>query len=312
MAAIRPVRAVPFGRRSAIQAFRIVRGPRSIVLSGILPLLLAMVFLFGCSPSEEETDFLAQKALLMRQNRGLREMIAEAERGSMVPKDRFLIGIDQSIVASLLKTELPIERPLGKHFVVRIEQATVLLRDKFGTIVLDGEVHRPQTPDRKTAVRVHGGLGAVAIDTTTDMLSIQIAIDHIDLVRAGLLEGVLGRDGKKFLAVKGRDLLQEALPSLRVPVVLGRSIRVPSVSEGAVQLDSLVVPLNLSVERVLAARNKLWVTLNAQVGAVKGAEGGLGVVIKKKRKSPAPNSGPQNQPASQDTGSASNSGERRS
>jgi hypothetical protein len=252
------------------------------ILRGIVCLLLVSGLLAGCAPSEEESTFLARKALLQRQNQGIRELIAEAERGSMVPVDRFLIGIDEKIVSDLFDAQLPLERPMGKRFIVRLERATVLLRDKFGVITIEGSIHRPATPDRKTAVRIFGGLGAVVIDSTTDMLNIQIAIDHIELLQAGVLEAVIGRGGKKFLAQKGRTMLQEALPSLRVPVALGRRIHVPAVQEEAIRLDSLVVPLNLSVERVIAARNKLWVTLNADVGRVTGAEEGLGVVVKKK------------------------------
>jgi hypothetical protein len=59
---------------------------------------------------------------------------------------------------------------------------------------------------------------------------------------------------------------------------------VPPIREGAIQLDSLVVPLHLSVERVIAAGKKLWVTLHAEVGAVTGAERGLAVDVKKKKK----------------------------
>lgn len=248
----------------------------------IICLLLASGFLAGCAPSEEESVFLGRKALLERQNRGIRELIAEAARGSMVPADRFLVGIDEKIVGDLFSAQLPLERPLGKRFVVRLESATILLRDKLGVVTIEGIIYRPATPDRKTAVRILGGLGAVVVDSTTDMLSINIAIDHIELLQAGALESVLGRGGKKFLAEKSRILLQDALPSLRIPVALARKIRIPAIEEGGVRLDSLVVPLNLSVERVIAARNKLWVTLNAEIGRVTGAEEGLGVVIQKK------------------------------
>ena len=245
-----------------------------------VPLLL--VLLAGCAPSEEEVSFESRRALLMRQNQGIRELIQEQEKGSLVPTGRFLVGVGETLVEDLLRSQLPIQRPLGKRFIVRLDSATVLLRDKFGSITLEGEIHRPATPDRKTAVRVYGGLGAVTIDPETKVLRVQIAIDHIELLQAGLLEGVLGAGGKKFLAQKGRELLQDALPRLEVPVRLGRSIHVPAIQEGAIQLDSLLIPLDLSVERVLAARGKLWATLHAEVGKVRGAEEGLGVAVKKK------------------------------
>jgi hypothetical protein len=179
--------------------------------------------------------------------------------------------------------------------MVRLESATLLLRDKFGAITIEGNLHRRATPERKTAVRIFGGLGAVTIDPATDLLSISIAIDHIELLQAGILESILGRGGKKFLAQKGRAYLQDAMPNLQIPVALARNISIPAVQEGAINLDSLSIPLNLSVERVIAASGKLWVTLDAEVGKVTGAKTGLGVAVKKK-----PKSAPQN-PAKPDT-----------
>jgi len=259
----------------------------------ILSVLFAAFLLSGCVPSEEETDYLARKALLQRQNQGIRELIAEAEQGTLVPADRFLIGLDEKIVGDLFRSQLPLERPIGERFIIRLEKAEVSLRDKYGAITIESSVHRRASPERGVAVRVFGGLGAVAIDPETGQLSISIAIDHIELLQAGVLESILGAGGKKFFAEKGRELLQDVIPNLQVPVVLGREIQIPALEEGGVRLDSLAVPLNLSVDRVIAAGGKLWVTLNAEVGKVTGAEEGLGVEVKKKprkgnKSSPAP------------------------
>ena len=111
-----------------------------------------------------------------------------------------------------------------------------------------------------------------------------IAIDHIEILQAGRLETVLGPGGKKLLAEKGRPLIQGALPQLEIPVVLGSSIKIPALQEEGIQLDSLLIPLHLSIERVIAAGGRLWVTINADVGTVTGAEEGLGVAVKKKPK----------------------------
>ena len=258
--------------------------------------LLAVILLTGCGPSAQETEFVAQKALLERQNRGIRELIAEAEQGSLVPADRFLVGIDERIVAELLRSQLPMERPLGKRFIVHLDSATVLLRDKFGAITIEGDVHRPATPQRKTKVRIHGGLGTVVIDPNTDLLNITIAIDRLELLQTGILDKVLGHGGKKFMAEKGRGMLQDALPTLKIPVGLAQRIRLPAIRESALQLDSLVVPLSVSVERVIAAGGKLWVTVDAEVGKVTGAEEGVGVSVKRRPKSaavPAPKPAPE-------------------
>jgi hypothetical protein len=259
-------------------------GPTTNVAALAVLLALAATGV-GCAPSDQEAGYHAKRALLVRQNQGIRELVQEAEKGTLLPEDRFLIGVDESIVADLLRAELPLERPIGKRFVVRLESAQVHFRDKYGEIVLEGNAFRPETADRRTAVRVHGGLGAVVIDPATDLLTIAIAIDDLEILQAGILENVLGRGGKKLLAQTAKEKLGDALPKIRVPVGLAHDVRVPSIREGALQLDSLRIPLDLSVERVIAARQKLWITLDAKVGEIAGAEEGLGVSVGKKKKS---------------------------
>ncbi len=233
----------------------------------------------GCAPSEEEVAYLSQKALLLRQNQGISELIAEAEQGTLIPTDRFLIGLDEQIIGDIFRSQLPLERPLGDKLVIRLEKAELSLRDKYGAIVIEGSVHRRATPDRRVSVRVHGGLGAVSIDPDDGRLNIAIAIDQIMVLQAGLLDRALGAGGKKFFAAKGRELLQEAIPDLQVPVVLAKDIQIPALDEGDIKLGALTVPLNVSVDRVLASGGKLWVTLNAEVGKMTGAEAGIGVEV---------------------------------
>src|SRR5262245_1994032 len=129
----------------------------------------ALALFAGCAPSEDEIDFNVRKAVLERQNQGIRELIAEAERGTLVPSDSFLVGIDERVIAQVLSSQLPYERPLGKRFIIHLDKAEVKLRDKYGLVTLEGNIHRPSTPDRRTAVRVIGGLGAVTIDSTTNL-----------------------------------------------------------------------------------------------------------------------------------------------
>lgn len=256
-------------------------GTRGIIVFAIGAVLV------GCAPSSEEATYRARRERLLRQNQGIRELIEEQERGSLVPTGRFLVGLDETIVRDLLRSQLPFERVLDKNFMVRLDSAEVLLRDKYGAIILSGVLYRAATPQRTTRVRVHGALGDVTIDPVTDRMRIGIAIEHVELLEAGLLEGVLGRAGKRLVANKGRELLQEKIPDIEVPVALAQRIAIPAIQGGGLVLDSLSVPLNVSVERVLAASGKLWVTVNAEVGPVTGADSGLAVAIKKKKKRPA-------------------------
>jgi len=242
-------------------------------------LVFVVLALVGCAPSSEESSYAARRAALQRQNQGIRELIAQAERGSLVPTDRLLVGVDEKVVGELLRSQLPFDLALGKELVVRLSDATVLLRDNIGRFGLEGEIHRAGSADRRTAVHVTGGLGVVRIDPKLGLLTMSIALDRVELEDGGPLEKVLGPGGKRFVAENARGLLQAALPPLQVPIVFTQDLHVPAFHDGPLQLDSLVVPFGTSVERVLAVEGKLWVTLRAGIGQVSRAGSGLGIDV---------------------------------
>src|SRR5262245_884109 len=67
---------------------------------------LLLGLLAGCAPSDREVEYEARKALLQRQNKGIRELIEEEQRGSLVSNDRFLIGLDEKVVERLFRSQL--------------------------------------------------------------------------------------------------------------------------------------------------------------------------------------------------------------
>lgn len=250
----------------------------------LLAATLLAVLASGCGPSEEEVQFQARRAELERRAQGLRELVAEAEQGSLIPSDRFFVGVGEQLVEDLFRSQLPLEQPLEDRFVVRLERAEMEFDDKYGAVRIEGRIHPVRFPDRRVALRIEGGLGEASIDPETGMLRVRVAIDHIDIAEAGGLEELLGRGAIRYLGDKGRALLEEAIPPIEVPVTLERAVPVPAVAEGGVRFAALEVPLEVSVERVLALGGKLWVSFDADVGPVKGGEDGLGVEIRKKPK----------------------------
>ena len=247
-------------------------------------LLAAATAAPACGPSEEQVQYEARKAELERRVQGLQELVASAEQGSLIPTDRFFVGVGEDLVEDLFRSQLPLEQPLEDRFVVRLESAEMDFDDKYGAVRIAGRIHPVKFPSRQVALRIEGGLGEASIDPATGILRVRIAIDHIDIAEAGGLEQLLGRGVIRYLGGKGRDLLEEAIPPIEVPVTLERAVPVPAVEQGGVRFAALEVPLEVSVEQVLAIGGKLWVSFDADVGPVKGGEGGLGVEIRKKPK----------------------------
>jgi hypothetical protein len=256
----------------------------------IAPLVLAASAV-ACGPSEEQAAYEARKIALERRIRGLEELVAEAGKVSLIPTDRFFVGVDEKLAGDLFRSQLPLEQPLEDRFVVRLEAAEMRFHDKYGAVRIEGRVFPKSLPSRSVALRIDGGLGAAEIDPVSGILRVAIAIDHIDVAEAAGLEGMLGGGVIRYLGAKGREILQDAIPAIEVPVALSQSVPVPAVEEKGVRLGALEVPLEVSVERVLAAGGKLWVSFDAKVGPVKGGENGLGVEIDKKPKPSAPGQG---------------------
>jgi hypothetical protein len=244
----------------------------------------ALLAALACGPSEEEVRYQARKAELERRARGLGELVAEAERGSLIPTDRFFVGVGEQLVEDLFRSQLPLEQPLEDRFVVRLERAEMDFDDKYGAVRIEGRIRPARFPERQVALRIEGGLGEASVDPQTGLLRVRVAIDHIGVAEAGGLEKLLGRGAINYLGDKGRDLLEEAIPPIEVPVQLERAVPVPAVAQGGVRFAALEVPLEVSVERVLAVGGKLWVSFDARVGPVKGGEQGLGVEIHKRPK----------------------------
>jgi hypothetical protein len=257
-------------------------------IPGVLATAALSLCVAACGPSEEQAAYEARKIALERRIRGLTELVAEAEKGSLIPTDRFFVGVDEKLVGDLFRSQLPLEQPLEDRFVVRLESAEMRFRDKYGAVRIEGRIHPKAWPSRSVALRIEGGLGAAEIDPATNMLRVAIAIDHIEVAEAAGLEGMLGGGAIRYLGAKGREILQQAIPAIEVPVTLSQAVPVPAVEEKGVRLGALEVPLEVSVERVLAAGGKLWVSFDAQVGAVKGGDGGLGVDIDRKPKPKEP------------------------
>lgn len=259
-------------------------GRRGVRLGLVLCAVLAAA---GCGRSDDEAAYRARKAELERRIQGMRELLAEAERGSLVPRDRFAVGVDERLLGALFASQLPWERPVAGVFVLRLESAVMRFHEKYGTVQIQGRMRLRPFSGGELALRLVGGLAGAEVDPETGVLRLRVAIDHIDLLEARGLAGLLGRGALNYLGGAMRDALVPAIPPVEVPVTLEHAVPIPAVAAGGVSFSALEVPLEVSVEKVFAAGGKLWVVFDAQVGPVRGGEGGLGVEIRRGAK-PAP------------------------
>jgi hypothetical protein len=261
-------------------------------LSFHISIALTLASLLGCFPSDEETRFTAQRALLQRQVQGLGQLAVEVERGALLPPGHFVVGVSEELAADVLRTQLPMERELGDRFVVRLESAEMRFRDRFGEVRIVGTIHWKRAPRHRWALRITGGLGSAKLKPDTGKIQLSIAIDDVQVLGTKGLERVFSSSAARYLGGKGRQALTSALPPLEIPVQFETALSLPAIEKEEVGLGHVKVPIEASVDGLVAANQKLWVIFKAEIGPVEGADGGLRIDVHARPGPPAGRKGP--------------------
>jgi hypothetical protein len=230
---------------------------------------LAVLLAAGCRDDPGPQRIIAQELAITRQIEGLRELIATAERGSLVPSDRVIIAVEEQLVRDLAQLALPREEVIGGRFRVRLEQADVRFQDKWGSVRLDGRVRPAEgsAEDMFAEVAVFGLMDAVEVDPTTGELSGKVTPLGFEVRRVG----VYGESsaGRRMLEAFGRTRLQDlsALTfPVHFPVRLEQEVVLGGLADGPVRIHPAKVPLKFSVHDVSAHGERLWVTVDVAEG----------------------------------------------
>jgi hypothetical protein len=227
-------------------------------------LICAFLFL-GCHRREAHEVTMARATAESRraQIANLEQMIAQAERGELVTTDQIAIGISEDLVMSLLKVSFPPEILVAKRLRVRFESVQTLFRGGQAGILFRAKGTSVDVPDASATLELGGGLEEFKFEG--GKLSSRVKLRHFSIVEssigdlaAGVLDGV----------IRGNlEIIQNAIPHIEIPVQLEQSIKIGGLNEGAVVAKPGVLPLSISVSRVLPANQRLWVLLEAKAGS---------------------------------------------
>jgi len=243
-----------------------------LLLAALLP-FAATLALTACRSDRAPERVIAQEVALTRQIEGLRQLVAAAERGSLVPSDRVVIAVEEELVRDVAQLALPREEVVGGRYRVRLEKVDVRFRDKWGSVRLDGRVG-PAGPaedgegDVFADLTVFGLIDAVDVDPASGVLSARVTPIGFEVGKVGMYgESATGR---RLLEAFGRTRLED-LASLtvpvRLPVRLEQQISLGGLSEGPVRLHPATVPLKLAVADVSAHGQRLWVSVEVTSGS---------------------------------------------
>jgi hypothetical protein len=225
----------------------------------IAPVLL----LAACQRSEsvEAARARAAEGFLVAQVHELKELVARAESGQLVTKDRIAIGIAEEAVKALVDASLPQEQVFGERVTVRIESAQAYFRGNNAALVFQASARgkRLQTPAR---LELGGRLADFRIES--GVLKASVALAHFKVIEAP--GGDLASDVLERLAKDNADALARLIPPLELPVSLKQSIEIAGLDEGVVTTKSGVLPLEIAVAETIPVNQRLWILLDVKAG----------------------------------------------
>jgi hypothetical protein len=236
----------------------------------LLPLLAVAACAAACSKPLPPPS--ADREVLQRQRDGLAALLKDAEAGPLVPFDRVLVVLDQALVEDLLASAVPYERVISRYRI-RVTGATVRFEDGFALVRLDGRASLAASPESAAFadISVFGGLDVLDVDPESGLLRGEVRVIAVDARRVTVMGVGAPADAEELIEQLGRERLDAfgALASrLQIPVRLERAVTLPGVGpQGGVKIAPATIPLQVGVRQVRALRGKLWVSIDAAVGA---------------------------------------------
>ena len=212
----------------------------------------------------------AQEALIRRQHEGMRNLIARAEAGPLVPAGQHaLVGVDQKLVQSLLTALVPADYVISGRYRIRVERATVSFEDGFALVRLEGRASLlGREEDVFADVTVYGDLHVERTQQRADVLQSRIRLLAVDARRVAVV--VESRQAEDLVEELGREQLEQfaAMAStLEIPVRQSYQLDVPAAGpDGPVRIDAAAIPVQLTVLDVTAFAGRLWISMAAAVG----------------------------------------------
>lgn len=214
----------------------------------------------------------AEQAVLERQRTALAGLLDEAGDGPLVPFDRVLVVVDQALVQDLLASAIPYERVVSRYRV-RVTSAAVRFEDGFALVRLDGRASLAGGPEAAAFadVSVFGGLDVLELEPDSGVLRGEVRVIAVDARRVAVMGVGAPPDAEALIEQLGRERLEafgSLVSRLQIPVRLERAVELPAVaSEHGVKIAAARIPLRAAVTHVRALRGRLWVSIDAAVGA---------------------------------------------
>ena len=219
----------------------------------------------GCGRSDGAGELHARLSTLEREAEGLRVSVAKLERGEpILPEEAVVVSVSEAVIKAFLDAQLPFEAEAGS-FRIKLTQGEARFRGS-PSVHLRGSITPVDHPNLVGEVQAQGALEDLRVDADSGTLRATIAVDHVDLVQMGGLEGWIPNGSLNELARTVRKQIEGRLPVVQIPVKIEQGIDLPSVTKGPVRIRGAKMPLEVGVADVYAGRGILWVAIGVVPG----------------------------------------------
>jgi hypothetical protein len=191
----------------------------------------------------------------------LQELIARAESGELVTRDRIAIGIAEEVVKSLIDASLPQEQWIAERVLVRIEKGQAFFRGNNAGLLFQGTA-TGKTTGATARLELGGHLEDLRLHR--GKLLANVGIGHFKVV--GTSVGDLAADVVERLMRDNADQLTRLIPAIAIPVSFEEAIEVPGLDEGVVTAKAGVLPLEMTVAETIPVNQRLWILLDVKAG----------------------------------------------
>jgi hypothetical protein len=225
--------------------------------------LLFASSLCGCQAREslEVTRQRTTETVLLKQIEDLKSLVARAEAGDLVTRDRIAIGISEDTSKAILNASLPQEQVLGERVRVRIERALPIYQGNNALLLFEATAVGLKTG---ASARLELGGRLVNFTVVEGRLKADVELVHFKVIESSLAE--LGSGVLEGLVQENLPALARITPDLEIPVQLDHSIRIDGLDAGVVQAKGGVLPFVMSVAEVVPVNHRLWLFLEVKAG----------------------------------------------
>ena len=213
---------------------------------------------------------VVERDQLRREVAGFQSLKRFAPGKLMDREHEVIVSVSDTLLRSLLEASFPITVELPNKLTVTLTGAAVAFRANVARVDFTGQVRRSAFPRVSASIFLRGALDSFVV-FRKQVLRARISIDDVSLEAAkGAPEALNPVVVSALQQIVEGSLaeLTESLPAVAIPVRIGQAMELPGFGpEGALSIAPSAAPLTVSVSRVIAFRNRLWIMLRVELGA---------------------------------------------